>query len=169
MNLRFLLSAIFLITSCKSDPGKPTVYVFLSTECPLSQEQTFTLNSLYDYYNPKVEFIGVFPNSQDDPELIDEFSTKFSIQFKLVSDGDHKLKNQLNASVTPEVFLLSDDGNLLYSGKLDNRMISLGKKRKVITENYLKDALGNYLNGRQIRNKQTTPVGCIIFDSAENL
>lgn len=166
--MRFLIIAIFIITSCKSSTEKPTVYVFLSTECPLSQEQTLTLNALYDDYNPKVEFIGVFPNSQDNPEVINEFSRDFSIQFELVADEDHKLKSQFNASVTPEVFLLSDNRNLLYSGKVDNRMISLGKKRKVITENYLKDALDSYLDGRQIRIKQTTPVGCVIFDRAEN-
>jgi len=54
------------------------------------------------------------------------------------------------------------DYKLLYKGKIDNWVVSPGKKRARATEFYLKDAITHYLNNDSIIIKSTPAIGCFI-------
>ncbi len=81
---------------------------------------------------------------------------------EVIVDTNHILTNFLNASVTPECFLLDSNLNILYNGLIDDWIKELGRKRQNIDNNYLEDALSAYLKNKEILNKETKAIGCII-------
>lgn len=145
-----------------------TVYIFLSETCPICQNQTLTLRQLYDSYKGKgVSFVGVFSNAEfSDAETIKKFGKKYKLDFELKKDEGQALCNRFSATITPQVFVVRNSGNeVLYQGKVDNSFEGIGKKRQVITNHYLADALESILSGLPVVVKQTEPVGCYIIKS----
>ena len=80
----------------------------------------------------------------------------------MLIDPNMKFTNELGASVTPQAYLFTADGNLKYSGKIDNWVNALGKKKLEVTETYLKDAILASLDGKEVQPEQTEPIGCLI-------
>jgi peroxiredoxin len=162
-NLLFLFLA-FLSFGCR-EAEELAVYAFLGTECPLSREQTLALTEAHAQWGEKVQFYGVFPNKSDSPETIHRFAEKYKLPFSLIPDHQHQLTDSLQATVTPEVILLTQNGKVLYAGQIDNRMQSLGVKRKVVTQHYLQDAIAEAVAGQEITIKKTKGIGCRIFSN----
>ena len=143
-----------------------TVYVFLSETCPICQSQTLTLRQLYDEYAGKgITFMGVFPNAElSTDESIRKFGRKYKLDFSLKRDEQQQLTNKLQATITPQVFVLNNrTQQVLYRGKVDNSYEGIGKRRQVITEHYLKNALQATLENKEPPVKETAPVGCFII------
>lgn len=161
----FILSILILGLSGftqKSTPKDTTVYIFLSETCPICQNYTLTLKELYQKYNSKIEFIGVFPNYYADSDSMLAFKEKYSIPFELIIDKDSKLTKHFKASITPEVFVETENGKLLYSGRIDDSFYAIGKRRNVITSTELSDALIQIVSGHPVAVPKTQAVGCII-------
>jgi thiol-disulfide isomerase/thioredoxin len=143
--------------------GQATVIVFLSDECPLSQNYTLTLQTLYNaYHSSGINFYAVFPGKYIDRKAVSDFTIKYTLTFPVLLDKRKKLVQQLGASVTPEVFLLDNQNELIYRGSIDNWASDLGKKRQEITRHYLKEAIIATLSGQALEIKTTKPVGCYI-------
>lgn len=141
---------------------KAIAIVFLAPDCPLSQNYTPTLNELRTQFQPGViEFYGVF-SGKAAAAGAREFAETYGLQFPILSDADLKIADFLDASTTPEVFVLDQAGRTLYSGAIDNRAPELGQRRVVITEKYLHDALRNFSEGKAVGTVRTRPVGCFI-------
>ncbi|MBP8250143.1 MAG: hypothetical protein KAX72_08570, partial [Chitinophagales bacterium] len=79
-----------------------------------------------------------------------------------IFDEQSSLVNQLQASITPESFIVDNKGKVVYSGAIDNWAVDLGQKRQVITEFYVRDVLYALLSGSKIPYHKTTAVGCYI-------
>ena len=91
-----------------------------------------------------------------------KFKEEYEFRFPVINDTAQKLTYYLNASVTPEVFLLDNSGNIIYSGAIDNWFFDLGRYRKEATIHYLKEALdSNYGTLFSVNNK-TKAIGCLI-------
>jgi hypothetical protein len=58
------------------------------------------------------------------------------------------------------VAVLSATGEVLYLGRIDNRIEDFDKRRTVTTEFDLKDALDAILAGKTVARPRTTAVGC---------
>lgn len=135
------------------------VLVFLGTECPICIKYTRTLNELAKK-NPDVTWIGVF-NRWEDSSAVHTFIKEYNLPFHVVLDQRHDLIRSLDARITPEVFLINKKAQILYRGAIDNWFFNLGKRRSVITEHYLNDALEAIQAGNPITVKTTKPVGCV--------
>lgn len=140
-----------------------TVIYFLAPNCPLSENYTLPINNIKKQYAANnIEFIGVVAGEYFTHDEITEYINEFSIEIPLLLDPKMELTNTLKAKITPEVFVLSPKGDVLYSGKIDNWYITLGRNRKKPTEFYLKDALNSILNHKPIAVNKTEAVGCFI-------
>jgi thiol-disulfide isomerase/thioredoxin len=139
------------------------VYVFLGTECPLSQNYTLTLKQLQKKYDGKsVDFIGVFPAEDDNEKKIKAFVNQYGFPFRFVRDIGQRLTHRYQVTVTPQVILVNEQDEILYSGKIDDWVVVLGKKKEVPTEHYLNEAIQAGMAGLEVKVKQTTPIGCLI-------
>ena len=87
---------------------------------------------------------------------------KYKLDFEMLFDDENQLARVLGATVTPEVFVLNSDSEILYSGKIDNWVSDLGKKKLEVSKYYLENALTAWRDGKAIESNRTEPVGCLI-------
>ncbi len=152
-----------LVTVSELLREKYSVVTFFSPECPLSENYTKTLNAIQDsFQNKGVSFITVFPGDFYSNEKILSFIADYKLHQINVRDKKLEFATALNASTTPETFILNRNAEILYSGAIDNWATALGEKRQVITEFYLIDALNALINNQPVSISQTTPIGCFI-------
>lgn len=139
------------------------VFAFLSPDCPLSQKYTLPLKKISGKYEKNhIVFYSVFPGNLYSEKEINDFHTEYELNFFSIFDTNKQLTNELGATVTPEVFLVDSSGKIIYRGAIDNWYEEIGKKREVITENYLQDAIEAFLKKEPIKIPQTKAVGCLI-------
>lgn len=146
-----------------SPKAKATVVYFLSPECPLCQSYTLTINNIAKSYQTKpIDFIGIIPGKEYSLANILNYKRSYKLNLTILVDEQLKLTKQLGATITPEVFVLSPQGKIIYQGRIDNWAYELGRKRKVITEHNLIDAIEATLRAKPIKTTKTKAVGCFI-------
>ena len=96
------------------------------------------------------------------PEEVKNFVLKYDLGFATLFDDSNRLARALHATVTSEVVVLNRKGELLYSGKIDNWVNDLWKKKLEVSEHYLLDALQAWRDGTSFEPKRTEPIGCLI-------
>lgn len=142
---------------------KAAVFVFLDYECPLSQNYTRKINELSEKYKTEnVQFYSVFPNLNADNPDMKMFKRKYKMDMPFLGDPHKYLTDFLEATITPEAFLVDSNKTVLYSGRIDNWASALGVKRQITTSNDLDEAINDFINNREIKIKKTEAVGCII-------
>jgi peroxiredoxin len=165
-----LALAFFIFTNANAQEKDYTLYIFLLDNCKICQSYTLKMNELYDEYHEMVEFIGVFPNIVSTQEKIDAYKEKYKVEYPLITDYDKALAKGLNATITPEVFLIDNNTEeVLYSGRIDDEFFRVGKRKQVVTSFELKDALEGLSKNEEISVKNTEAIGCFInfFDIFE--
>lgn len=155
-----------------TNPAKATrVFVFLTTECPIANGNIPTLNQLHrDFARPgQIELFAVvadpFTTRQEAATHYREFKAHFPVLF----DASNQLRDRLKPTHVPEAFAIDPTGALLYRGAIDNAWESPGKRRQVVTANYLADNLAALRAGKQPPLPKTKPVGCPVeYDHDKN-
>lgn len=143
--------------------SKATVFIFLLTDCPASQNYTLTINQLQKKYeSKKIPFVVIFPDTYSTVEDIRSFLKSYKLSLPALLDPELTLTKLLNASIAPSCFVLDGNANVIYNGRIDDWYYSPGKKRTVIRTHDLDNALSNFINGKSIDPNQTKPIGCII-------
>jgi peroxiredoxin len=143
--------------------NKASVIVFLLSDCPASQSYTTTLNKLSKKYLPeKIKFYGVFPGKFSTTEELKSFQKIYMISFPLLMDPEMSFSKYMKASIAPSCFVVDSTGKIIYKGRIDDWLYALGKKRQVITENNLDDALKSVSKNLPVKKSETTPIGCIL-------
>ncbi|MGJ1351001.1 redoxin domain-containing protein [Sphingobacterium spiritivorum] len=142
--------------------NKPHVFIFYSSDCPLSQKYTLTISNLYNKYTGKINFVGVFPGKEHGPEEYQNFKDKYNINYMLIKDEKFNLTSHLKATITPEVFLIDKSGKIIYHGAIDDWAVKLGKTKQQPTINYLENAIESLLNNKNVQSDYIKPIGCYI-------
>lgn len=142
--------------------NKISVFIFLSTTCPLSQSYTKTISLLQEKYAEHgIEFYGIFPFHEDNEDSVKKFTSMYNLNMISIRDHQKKLTQLLSAGITPQAVVFNKN-EILYSGRIDNWATTVREKRQVITSHDLDDALSAILNNKPVPNKFTEPIGCII-------
>lgn len=164
-----LIALLLLLLPCwlpwltASPPAGPLrVFVFLETECPISQKVTRRVQALADAYAGRVSFEAVYPTQTATLTEVQAFQRTYALRLVARLDPTHRLVNRYDATTTPEVILLSADEQVLYQGAIDDQFYKLGRYRPAPTAFYLKEAIDATLSGRPVPNRRVTPVGCLI-------
>jgi AhpC/TSA family len=139
------------------------IFVFLDTECPISQQYVRILETLrLEFSQKSIHFWAVFPTNGVTKEEIVAFHEKYNFQYPSIIDYYKKLTLRLDAKTTPEVFIVNHKGKTLYQGAVDNLYFDLGKKRPKASIFYLKNALNSIFEHQPITIKKTVAIGCDI-------
>ena len=141
-----------------------SLFIFLSPECPLSQNYLPLLNELKERYSGDVSFYGIIPGRAYSPKTVSEFVSSYNILFPVLIDSLRSLTNYMAATVTPEIIFLNNENRLIYKGAVDDLLTGLGKRRVKATKEYLKDAIVQSLDNKEVTVKRTKAVGCKIND-----
>lgn len=156
-----LFPAFFRQQSVPSPQARVTL--FLSTECPISQQYAPRLRELHKEFSGKgVEFTAYFPLRTDNKRMLTRFQRDYPLPFVRQSDVEHQQVRRFRATTIPEVVVQDATGTVVYQGAIDDWFYSLGKHRPEPTQHYLHDALASVLAGQFVTPPRTEAVGCFI-------
>jgi hypothetical protein len=148
--------------------AKAIVFLFTSTDCPISNRYAPELRRLAALFAPKgVVFRLVYPNPAEDAGAIRTHIVDFAYggAAEALRDPTHALVKFTGATITPEAVVYAA-GRVQYRGRVDNRFVDFGVDRPAATEHDLHDAIAAILAGKPVAHPETQAVGCYIADFA---
>ena len=132
--------------------------MFIATQCPVSNAYNDRMAALYDDYQPKgLAFVGINSNKQESVEEIKEHSQKHNFEFPVLKDWNNAIADRFEANVTPEIYVLNSNFDLLYHGRIDD-----SRRESDVNSQDLRAALDEILAGKQVSNTVTKAFGCTI-------
>lgn len=153
----------------QSPSCKAVAVVFLSTDCPISNAYVPAMNRLASMAGDRgIEFFGVISAPGVTHMQAREHREAYGIAFPVLFDSSGELRRTLRPTHTPQALVIGLDGNLLYTGRIDDRYADLGQKKEEPTQSELEDALRAVISGRDVTVPCTTPVGCPLEAPAES-
>ena len=144
--------------------GKKAVVLFFTmTDCPLANGYVPEMNRLRALYGPQgVAFYAVQVDDTVTDAAVKKYAQEFAYGFQMLNDPRMILPRLTGAKVTPEVAALSSTGEVLYLGRIDNKVEDLTHPRYAATEPELRNALDAVLAGKAPKEARTRAVGCSI-------
>jgi thiol-disulfide isomerase/thioredoxin len=159
----FIRTFLFLFLSAFACPvlsGQVKVAFFLSPTCTICRYYALEMRELSaDYAGRDVEFIGYAVGPLLTDSVVASFREEYKIPFSVVLDDT--MHRTLNATVTPEVFVLHSD-TVVYHGRIDDSFLRVGKRRAHVKNRELRSVLDSILQGRKAEVHYVPAVGCII-------
>jgi len=139
---------------------KLTVLLLIGADCPLSQKAvTEAAEDLVKAgADSRVNLLGLLV-ARDDALDIDRLRQEFKVRFPLFLDGKNQVAGKLGVKVVPTAVLLDEAGQVLYQGRINDRVEKLGK-RTTVRRHDLREAILDALQGNPVRVSKTEAVGC---------
>jgi peroxiredoxin len=142
---------------------KAVLLYFVTVDCPVGNSYVPEMNRLRDAYAARgIAFYAV----QADPSVAEaevvRYARDYRYSFPLLLDPAQTLVRHTNATVTPQVAVLTPQGKMLYLGPVDNRVEDFGKQRPRATESYVRQVLDAVLGGKAISIASHKSIGCAI-------
>ena len=136
---------------------KNKVLVFINRTCPCTQQNIPYINKLVKEF-PELEFIGVHSKKNGTLLEIKEVIENYQPDFPIVDDSNLLIANFLKANRTPQAFILNEYNNILYNGGVTDRTNPSNAKIP-----YLRNALLELSSHKEITEKETRSLGCVII------
>ena len=148
----------------QNDSRRVRGFVFVSTECPVSNGYIKTLNELHSKIaksEKEAEFFGVVSDPTVTRTQAAKHFADFKAEFPILFDASGLLAQVLMPSHVPEAFVLDRDGKLVYRGAIDNSWEAIGRRRPKAEKEFLTDAITLASSGKPVAVAETKPVGCL--------
>jgi hypothetical protein len=140
-----------------------TVLVFTMQDCPIANSYIPVLNNLVEEYGPRgIRLVLVHVDPQLTIEKARKHAEEYQIKAPVVIDQQHAWVDRAGATRSPEVAVFSPAGDVLYSGRIDDRYAGLGKRRTHVSAHDLRSAIESILAGRPVARPKTEAIGCFI-------
>jgi peroxiredoxin len=139
--------------------SKAVAVVFIATKCPVSNAYNTRMAALGKEYAAKgVLFVGINSNKTEPAAEVKEHAKAHGFTFPVVKDEGNKVADAYGAAKTPEVYVLSPKGDLLYHGRIDESQ----DDAKNVRSPDLRNALEAILSGKPVPTAETKAFGCTI-------
>lgn len=144
--------------------SKALIVIFSCNHCPYVKAYQGRIKEIQnDYKDKNVSVIAINSNDEENyPE--DSFedmkvrAAEEKFNFPYLRDEDQTVAEAFDASHTPEIFLFDSKRKLIYHGKIDDNWQEPDK----VVNHYLRNALDELLDGREISVPETFSIGCTI-------
>lgn len=138
--------------------GKLTAVLFVSTQCPISNDYNERMQALVnDYASRGISFVFVNSNATESAADAMKHAAGNRFTFAVHKDDSNRFADLLNAQVTPEAFLFDRSGVIIYHGAIDD-----SRNAANITKRPLRDALDAALAGKPVPVAEHKAFGCTI-------
>ncbi|MCH7774356.1 MAG: thioredoxin family protein [Bacteroidetes bacterium] len=138
--------------------SKAIVIMFIATKCPVSNDYNSRMEEVFNEYKDKdVSFLGINSNKSEDISEIRNHAKDNGLTFTILKDEKNIIADKFEASYTPEIYVLSNDFELLYHGRIDN-----SRRESEVNTTDLRNALDEILSGKSVSNPETKAFGCTI-------
>ena len=146
------------------DRSRPTVLIFVRTDCPISNRYAPELIRLHKEFSDRADFYLVYADPASSAGAIQQHMAEYGYTFGALRDPGHDLVKRAKARVTPEAAVFSASGHLLYHGRIDNRYVDFGKSMPHPTRRDLEEALRAVVVGKPVQVATTAAIGCFLAD-----
>jgi peroxiredoxin len=142
--------------------GKLVVLEWVNPNCPFVQRhyRAKTFQTLVDEYGGKgVVWLAINTTHDATNSFNKEWITKNSLTYPILNDSDGVVGHEYGAKTTPEMYIISKEGTLLYMGGIDNDKDNDKGSARV---NYVSKALDEILSGKPVTVSETPSYGCSV-------
>jgi peroxiredoxin len=144
--------------------NRALIVIFSCNHCPYVQAYEDRIKQIQEDY--KTEGVSVVAiNSNEDMNYPDDSfenmkkrSSEKNFNFPYLRDDDQSVARAYDATHTPEIFLFDKQRKLAFHGKIDDNWQEPNK----VQNHYLKNALDELLEGKEISVPETFTIGCTI-------
>ena len=141
-----------------SSNSQATVLFWWATQCPCVARYRSRIEELKERYLDKgISFIAISSNS-DDEDRIPDAPTQRPSALPILKDAGGHLAKQLGVTTTPTVILLSQSGDVLFKGWIDNER-AVGDSGRIP---YLENAITDFLEFSKVSSPSSPTYGCRI-------
>lgn len=138
--------------------GKITTVIFISTQCPISNDYNERMKALYNEFSPRgVQFVFLNSNSTESSAEVAKHARKHGFLFRVLKDVNNVEADRFSAEFTPHVFVIGKNSEVIYRGAIDD-----SRPADKVTRTYLKDVLNAALEGKPLPVTETKAFGCTI-------
>jgi len=148
----------------KQAPGMILVFVFVRTDCPISNRYAPLIQELSVKYAHEAAFLLVFPDKDESAGKIQEYRQEYGYKLSAFRDPEHALVEKSQVKVTPEVAVFDAKRELIYHGRIDNLYQDFGKARRAATTHELTDTIEAARKGKTPPVASANGIGCFISD-----
>lgn len=140
--------------------GKIVVLDFCSHKCPFSRGIDQDLAALVRSYadNDKVVFLGIDSHYDTTEQEIREYINIADLPQPILRDPGNQYADAVGALVTPDFFIIDEEGKLAYRGAFDDRIIPDNKGDKT----YVAYAIEALLTDIPVNPTHVPAWGCTI-------
>jgi peroxiredoxin len=139
--------------------NKAVAVVFVATQCPVSNAYNDRMAAIgRDYAAKGIAVVGINSNKSEPADEVAAHAKAHGFTFPVVKDPGNKVADAYGASHTPEVYVLSPKGDLLYHGRIDESQ----SDPKNVKSPDLRNALDAVLAGKPVPVAETKAFGCSI-------
>ena len=160
-----ILVVILLFVMVFTVNGQKTwnVYVFLAEECPVCNFMARSLSVISGKYSDEVSFHAVFPMKNSNYKTSQIFKEQYDmLSFETLLDKDQKITKQLGATITPEVVITDEAGEIYYRGRVNSAYYAPGKMKHSEIKNDLDETLKLLISGKKVSQPWPPAIGCYI-------
>lgn len=144
--------------SIRSYRGKPTVIVFISALCPISNLYKDRIKAVADDYTQRgVNFVAINSSADETIEEVRAHAKENNFTFTILKDDGNVVADAYAAERTPKVYVMDGEGVLRYRGRIDN-----SQNIRLVKQNDLRAALDELLAGKAVTVADTQAMGCVI-------
>ncbi|MAG16324.1 thioredoxin family protein [Candidatus Woesearchaeota archaeon] len=138
------------------------VVVFTCNHCPYAIAYEKRLIELAKIF-ANAAFVAINANDSvnypdDSFEKMKERAAEKGFPYPYLHDESQEIAAAYGALVTPHIFMFGKDRKLIYQGGIDNNW----ENESAATEHYLKDALHEATEGKEISKKTSPVIGCSV-------
>jgi thiol-disulfide isomerase/thioredoxin len=141
-----------------------TVLVFTRSDCPISNRYAPEVARLHEEFHDHANFWLVYVDPETTTEAIRQHVEEYSYPCGALLDTEHQLVDLSGAKVTPEAAIFDQNGERLYTGRIDNLYANFGTARQAASVHDLQAALSAAVVGGSIPQPSGPAVGCYISD-----
>jgi hypothetical protein len=132
------------------------VVIFVSHKCPCSNSHLTHLLELHEKY-PDVSMVAVQSDFATSETIMREYYHKNLLGLTIVNDRNFKIADELGAIKTPHAYIIDRVGKILYQGGVSNS-VDITRAKNF----YLRDALQDITEGKEVRRPEARALGCYI-------
>lgn len=138
--------------------SEAVVVMFIATRCPVSNAYNERMAKIFESYRDKnIAFLGINSNKTEDALEVKEHAEQNGLDFTILKDPGNKIADKFGATVTPEIYVLNKNLEILYHGRIDD-----SQREGNVKDKDLSRSLEEILAGKEVSVTKTKAFGCSI-------
>jgi hypothetical protein len=145
-----------------ADGRKIIVLFFVSPFCSTTRPFMKEINAISADYADRAAIALIHSDSEITIETAFQHAEMEQVKARVLIDKEQLLAKHLAATTTPEAFIVSPAGEVLYKGRINDLYLGPTKRQRAATTKDLRDALDAILAGKPAPAPQEPAQGCKI-------